>query len=860
MLLLLIPLAAAEAPPALTAAAGQEALDALTGLVAGQTFTVEQPELAFEVGCWDAVGVRDLSLTIPLDALSLTLHEDYLTARLALGELRGEGWTLFTEAPAGDEGCLEIEADMEWITFTDGVIEADLKLVARDGALDVVLADRPRLSGTLDMDIEWAPEWSEQLGLDWDWFPDDFFLDLFHDSLLDLVVELAAERAPALLEDLAPELAFETSVGDFDLEARLAELDHDAQAITVTGELDLSWTGAASCTGGGAAADWGRDPGLDAGGEPVSFGAGEAFFNRLSERAWSQGLLCLDAEGVAAVLAAVAPEAAGWLEGFELSFALHDPPLLSLDGGAAQLDLTGLRLNLAAVQRGALEPLLSAELDLNLAAGLAVDPALSAVVLDLSSLRLNLDIKHSEHLLSDAPGAEQELEQFIERTLPTLLGAGLETIALAPAVFEVRDLLVVQLTALTLEDGAASGGLALYAADDPALDRLAPEAGAELLEATSAGVRVALAASDDRPGPLAWSWRLDGGEWSPWALEEEVTVPAVTAGAHTLEVTARDQWWNEDASPWSASFDRSELPGEDPLALDRGGCSSAGGGAGWWWILGVVCLRRRLSLDLSEVGAVQDRLVRSGEHDLRDLPRLDEAAEGGQLAEGGQHLVAVAGAGAEHLGGGEARADADGVDTPAGEILAGRPHQPGERVLGGHIRRDPGDGLLGEGRADVQDAGAGQHPVDEQPVDPAGGDDVQLQGPPERGRVDLGGRVRRQHGGVVDDADDPGVRGLGCEEVPDDALGVGAEEVHAEVGDAGHRARAPGQSEHRPALLDKRLRARAADALAGAGDDGGPGHRVFSLVCRSHPLSMRALLSGGLPAYLARRNGPVSTP
>lgn len=53
---------------------------------------------------------------------------------------------------------------------------------------------------------------------------------------------------------------------------------------------------------------------------------------------------------------------------------------------------------------------------------------------------------------------------------------------------------------------------------------------------------------------LYYSWRLNGGEWSPFSSKTERTFLALDSGRHTLEVRARDRDFNMDPTPALSRF------------------------------------------------------------------------------------------------------------------------------------------------------------------------------------------------------------------------------------------------------------------------------------------------------------------
>lgn len=61
---------------------------------------------------------------------------------------------------------------------------------------------------------------------------------------------------------------------------------------------------------------------------------------------------------------------------------------------------------------------------------------------------------------------------------------------------------------------------------------------------------------DNNPGvgALEYQYRLDFGEWSAFSQQQEITFRDLSEGAHTIEVRAKDQADNVDATPASHSF------------------------------------------------------------------------------------------------------------------------------------------------------------------------------------------------------------------------------------------------------------------------------------------------------------------
>ena len=562
--------------PLVSLAISEVLLDALTADMAGFEHEVQQDNLSFAVGCWEELGVRDLALTIPFDGVGVDLHDGYMTVTLDLGTIRGEDWVIYTRDTTNDDGCLVFDADMAWLEFRDGLIEVDLRLASVDGALDIALVNPPRMQGTIDMDVEWQPQWAENWGFEWDWWPDDFFVDIINDYLLDAVIEMAADAIPDMLAELRPELAFATEVGDFALDIDIAKLGNDSERILVDAAIDMSWTGESTCGENAEVESDGRTPALDLTGTDIAFGTSEAFVNRLAYRAWSEGILCLDHEGVEGLVAQLFPQAAAVMDGFKVAIELREPPRVSFQQGGLTARVQGLRLDLGAVYQRKNVQVLDLIIDLSTSLKVGVDDDLAMVVLGIDELDLDFDVREASHLLSDDIGAEQSLEDFLNRFAPTLLDSLLAELALAGVVFPAGDQFLLRLEDLSMASGGVSGGVNLYGVD--AVDRQPPQTAATITGSDETSIVVAMAGVDDSGEALAWRYRVDEGEWSQWSLERSVLIPVEEPGWHTLEVVARDRWWNEDPTPWRESFAREALPAELE-ELGEFGCTSRPGQA-----------------------------------------------------------------------------------------------------------------------------------------------------------------------------------------------------------------------------------------------------------------------------------------
>ena len=79
------------------------------------------------------------------------------------------------------------------------------------------------------------------------------------------------------------------------------------------------------------------------------------------------------------------------------------------------------------------------------------------------------------------------------------------------------------------------------------------------VSATSAIFTVAGTDNLTPPADLQFAWRLDGGSFSSFSTQTQISFTGLSPGPHTFEVRARDLTGNEDPSPASRSFTISTL-------------------------------------------------------------------------------------------------------------------------------------------------------------------------------------------------------------------------------------------------------------------------------------------------------------
>ncbi len=112
----------------------------------------------------------------------------------------------------------------------------------------------------------------------------------------------------------------------------------------------------------------------------------------------------------------------------------------------------------------------------------------------------------------------------------------------------------------TLEAKAAdpAGNISAPAALAFVVDRTPPQTRVERIsrDPATGAVRATFAGTDNLPAPnqLSFSWRVDGGAWSPFSPGTEATLTGLTGGTHRFEVRARDAAGNIDPTPAAENF------------------------------------------------------------------------------------------------------------------------------------------------------------------------------------------------------------------------------------------------------------------------------------------------------------------
>ncbi len=554
------------------------ALDVARGLVEGQTFSYEEDELGGAYDCWDYIGVRDLNVEIPVEEVEIGLDDGELSAWVRFGRIHGEDWVLYATDEEWTDSCFEFETDVYSVELDDAVLDARIDVSVQDGEL-VLEVEQAEILGELETDI--------------DDFPDDLALAFFEQTVLDAL----AEQGGALLtEQLGEYLAsgvLTGALGDYELALTPTRADVSPEGLELGADGSVQWTGDDGCPTDDQPENPGRTPTLsfeDPGDADLAVGVTESLLDELVQGLWADGWFCFTEEDLDEFVNTVQDAFDPDVGRLRATASLEAPPEVDMGADGLALGLEGMRVEITG-EDGAVS-LLDATLDLSGRLELGVDAEAGSFTLSLHDLSLDVRELEADHLVSE--GGSEDLSGFLERWATGWLEDQAQGLALFGTLYRAFGL-VVRVERLEPEEGGMVVFLSLYAEDDEEVDLTPPETSLSVTP-HDGGAMLNWEGEDDRAGALSYAWQLDGQGWSGWTTETGARLDDLEPGEHTVEVVARDAWWNIDPSP--ASRDFQVLGAESVEDEEERGCGCGGGrSAGLLGLsLSVALCRRRRSI------------------------------------------------------------------------------------------------------------------------------------------------------------------------------------------------------------------------------------------------------------------------
>lgn len=577
---MLLLLSTALAGDGLQARLYPDGIDTLTEAFEDTDYRVDKREVGAEYDCWDYIGVRDLNLDVPLRTLDVTTDADGVTVELAFDEIRGEDMEVYALDSEYTDLCVEFDAWVYYVSLTDARLTATIRPEVRDGALTFAVVGTPVVTGDLDTDV--------------DNFPDDLVLYFFEETLLETLGESIGELVPEMLDEALAGPLLEGELEAFTYAATVRDVDVSRDGLFAGAALEVGWTGDDGCPGGRADPQ-GRDADLvfgDGDGASLGIGVTEAQTADIVRALWEDGWFCFTRENVEEFLGNITSLFDPSVGGIAATASLSAPPEVKIDPDGIALTLPGFAIEVTGEIDGQTTQVLRAAGSVSAVAELALDQELSAFVLSLHDLRLDLTAFEAAHLVSDREGAEDDLRDFLTGWVAEWAERSAQDIPLYAGLFQAYGW-YLKVDRLDLQEGGVVLFVSVYAEGDPAIDDTPPDTEAEAERIGEDGVRLTLWGTDDGDEPLAFAVELDGGGWSGWQTESTWEESGLGPGEHVARVKSRDAWWNEDPSPVELRFDVEALPeAKDP---EEGGCGCGTGGApgGVAALLAALLLARR---------------------------------------------------------------------------------------------------------------------------------------------------------------------------------------------------------------------------------------------------------------------------
>jgi hypothetical protein len=227
---------------------------------------------------------------------------------------------------------------------------------------------------------------------------------------------------------------------------------------------------------------------------------------------------------------------------------------------------------------------------------LGLDTALTSFTLSPHGISIRVDELHAAHLAAESGSSsssttEAHIADFLEGWVSTFVAGRMEGMVLFPSLYHLWSL-VLRVDEVHHEEGGLGLFFSVFHGDDPQVDGSPPDTTLSVLPGDEGEVVASFGGADDRGGELAYSWAMDGQAWSEWSTEASALISVVDGEQHSLQVRARDAWWNVDPTPAEMNF----LWGEGELSPRGCGCASSrrwGGHLFWLGLAGLALLRRR---------------------------------------------------------------------------------------------------------------------------------------------------------------------------------------------------------------------------------------------------------------------------
>ncbi len=510
--------------------------------------------VVFDYGCYELT-IENLDLALVFGPVSLVAGSN----RLALDAevVSAEGRDMRLDARGTGGACITFGTDIEEVTVRDMTVNGELFPRIVDDQLAVTFFEPLQLDADVSIDLAQLPDFVEE-GL----------LLFLEDALLNFAVTELEEQLPDLLAGLTVDgFLYQTEIAGFSLGILPSAVTSSEEGLYASATVDLGGDGGP-----------GRRVDLSPRGDShIAVGLTEALVEEVAVAAFDQGLIQPGSDTTGDLFRDLL-EGLGLGTDLQVQLGTNVAPRVRIADGVMAIALPQTSLSIRNAED---ELLLSLDVDLDGLLELRVDAGslrLTAHELVASITRLD-----ASRVLEEGP---ENLQGFLEGWAVRAAAAALEDLEIYESHFEALGY-VLRVDESAFEDQAALAWATLFRSDDPRVDRTPPDTTGQV-RLDGAVLRATFSGTDDREGPLVYSYRVNGGSWSTWSADTEAVV-AASPGANRFEVKARDIWHNEDPTPAGGTVEFVDATGGC-------GCTPTGApssGLGGLALLGWLFARRR---------------------------------------------------------------------------------------------------------------------------------------------------------------------------------------------------------------------------------------------------------------------------
>lgn len=412
-----------------------------------------------------------------------------------------------------------------------------------------------------------------------------FSAEFVQDFIIDKINEMLQEKLPPMLRDTAMQAVFEGEAGGFEYFIGVGDISIDGGGGNVALDVGLSSTlPTAECidTVQGAQFQPHGPMGLGTHNDlsMLEVSVSDAILNEALYVAWRIGTLCFDDQHNKLAAFEALFEGLDAQPGEQLTYnvAVKKPPHVEFKpNGAVSVGFEQFTMTAySSLSGGDPQLLFGLDADFSADAILTMDPDTNQILLSIDALNAEFSRLESDVLYSDSPNAEENLKQFITGYVLPRMQNEFTDLPVSNSIIYAFDY-VLLFDFLEIIDGHAVAGMSMYEADGPFVDKEPPETfftyePAPVVHSTQTTINFDGTDTGGGGGTLVFAHKLDDAAWSPWKKEKFAELTALTEGAHTVQVKARDRFLNEDPSPAVVNF-TVQAVGADGGSLPGQGCA-----------------------------------------------------------------------------------------------------------------------------------------------------------------------------------------------------------------------------------------------------------------------------------------------